>query len=365
MILKNYILREHIGPFFTGLLSLTFILIMNKIFIIVWDVVGKGLKVKTVLLLLSFSLPSIIALTVPMAVLVAVFMAFGRLSQDSEITVIRASGIDPVALMLFPFITAVLMNFGMVWFNNHTLPEANHKLKNLSIDIAQKRPSFRIKALVMQKEFEGYDILVRRVDYKKSIIYGVTICEKKKPPRMITAKEGTIFTEGDIIRFNLTDGEIHELDPENPERYRKLSFKRHTMNLPFNDELIRKERAYRGDRELSARVLKKKADKLKKEGKRKSEVARLMVEYHKKYAIPFACIVFIIMGAPLAMRLKRGGVSIGFGLSLVFFIFYYICLIGGEQLGDRCIISPWLSMWFPNIVVGLIGLWFTYNAHTR
>ncbi len=80
------------------------------------------------------------------------------------------------------------------------------------------------------------------------------------------------------------------------------------------------------------------------------------VEIHKKFSIPFAAIVFTLVGAPLGVRARRGGLTAGF-LSVGFFVFYYLCLIGGEQLADRAYLPPWLSMWLPNIVLGAMGVW--------
>ncbi|MGD8394650.1 MAG: LptF/LptG family permease [Candidatus Eiseniibacteriota bacterium] len=87
-------------------------------------------------------------------------------------------------------------------------------------------------------------------------------------------------------------------------------------------------------------------------------IQSFQVEVHKKFAIPVACIVFVLVGAPLGIRARRGGVGIGF-LSVAFFIFYYICLIGGEQLADRSFLPPWLAMWIANVVIGALGVAFT------
>jgi len=86
---------------------------------------------------------------------------------------------------------------------------------------------------------------------------------------------------------------------------------------------------------------------------------KLLVEIYKKYSIPFACIVFIFVGVPLGVKARHGGVAIGTGLSMFFFLLYWCFLIGGEQLADRRIIPPWLAMWSANIVVGFMGIWMT------
>lgn len=82
---------------------------------------------------------------------------------------------------------------------------------------------------------------------------------------------------------------------------------------------------------------------------------QLKVEIEKKLSIPAACIVFVLVGAPLGIRARRGGLAAGF-LSAGFFMFYYLCLVGGEQLADRQVLPPWVAMWLPNAVLGVLGL---------
>ncbi|MEL6824209.1 MAG: LptF/LptG family permease, partial [Calditrichota bacterium] len=86
------------------------------------------------------------------------------------------------------------------------------------------------------------------------------------------------------------------------------------------------------------------------------------VEIYKKYSIPFACIVFILVGAPLGIRARKGSLGVSVSFSIAFFLVYWVCLIGGEDLADRQIVHPMLAMWFPNILVGIFGLWLTYRT---
>lgn len=366
MLIHRYVLKEHIWPFFLGVFSLTVILIMNQIFVLVWDIVGKGIKATTVLYVLFLYLPSIITLTVPMGVMVSSCMAFGRLSQDMEIMALRATGVNPLKLNTLPVIFGVGLTFLMVWFNNHILPESNHRLKNIMLDMAQKKPCFRIRALVTLEDFPGYDMQVGEVDYKKSEIYKVKLFEKETG-REIFAKRGFFYTDSAKITLLLKDGEIHEL--YGGERYRRLSFLEHYIYLPVDNQFVQQNREYRGERELSACALQEKIQELKNTTKgpsdvyKKRKISSLLVEYHKKYSIPFACLAFVILGCPLAIRVRRGGAGAGFGLALLIFIFYYVCLVGGENLGDRGVIAPWLSMWFPNLVLLLLGGWTTYRAN--
>jgi lipopolysaccharide export system permease protein len=84
-----------------------------------------------------------------------------------------------------------------------------------------------------------------------------------------------------------------------------------------------------------------------------------LVEIHKKYSIPAACIVFVLVGAPLGVITRRGGFGIAASMSLGFFVLYWSCLIGGEKLADRGIVSPFTGMWIANIIIGLLGVYLT------
>jgi lipopolysaccharide export system permease protein len=90
-------------------------------------------------------------------------------------------------------------------------------------------------------------------------------------------------------------------------------------------------------------------------------IASLSVEIHKKFSLPAACVVFVLLGAPLGMRVKRAGPAVAF-LSVAFFLFYYLCLVGGEELANRLLLPPWLAMWLPNLVLGALGLDWTLKA---
>ena len=96
----------------------------------------------------------------------------------------------------------------------------------------------------------------------------------------------------------------------------------------------------------------------------KMQIRELQVEIHKKYAIAFACLVFVFLGIPIGMMIKSSGVGTAFTISALIFVFYYACLVGGEQLGDKGIVYPWLSMWAPNIIFSSIGLWLVISSTT-
>ncbi len=382
-ILYRYFIREHILPFFLALIVLTFILIMNRIFELVYNIIGKGLSVYIVLKVFLLSLPFIIALTVPMAVLVAVMTVFGKSSQDFEIIALKSGGVNLYKLIIPVLIAIIFLSLGMVYFNNHILPESNHTVKNLLIDINEKKPTLRLTEGIFTSPFKGYDIYIRKIDQRTSILYDMLIYESKKGKitKIVISDSGRMVTNQGMIVLTLLDGEMHEIDPKDPLHYRKLSFQKHIITFPLNDKFVERERSYRSDRELSAKAMKqriiaikKEIEKLKKEDSvvkkdierrikiKQKEINRYAVEIQKKYSIPFASVVFLFLGVPLGLRLSRGGVAAATAVSLLFFVIYYIFLVAGEELADRGYISSFWGMWLPNIIFFIIGIILTQKT---
>lgn len=438
-LLRSYILRLHLVPFLLGFGVVTFILVMDVLFDYLDLVVNRGVGVFVVLQLYVLSLGYIVALSVPCAVLVSSLMTFGRLSQDNEITALRASGVHLGSVLRGPLIAAGFLTLGLTAFNNYVLPESNHAFMNLLIDIGRMRPTVKLQEGTFITDFPGYNLLVQSVNGRTNEMRGLTIYQLNPggPPTTILAKSGTLtYTpDGRTAVLRLKDGEIHDVPMEEggARRYRRLAFKTHVINvLGAGAILERTARMSRSDRELSAAALMaQRTDELARyknameirrrqyQGRTLSpevqamlqfedlpwsvrfrqmlvrwragpgaaerfiqehpneaadlnvwllqkdayqrRIASLAIEIHKKFSLPAACLVFVLIGAPIGMRVRRGGPAIAF-LSVAFFLFYWLCLIGGEELAHRLMIPAWLAMWLPNFVLGGLGLFWTLQA---
>jgi len=432
-LLRSYILRLHLVPFLLGFGVVTFILEMDVLFDYLDLVVNRGVAVGVVAQLFGLSLGYIVALSAPCAVLVAVLMTFGRLSQDNEITALRASGVNLASVLVGPLAASVALAVGLTLFNNHVLPRANHAFANLLIDIGRMRPTVKLQEGVFITDFPGYNMLVHSVNGRTNEMRGITIYQSNAggPPTTILAKRGFLsYTpDGRDALLELKDGEIHEIpsDEGGSRRYRRLTFKTHVIHIAGAGRMLeRTVRDQRSDREMSARellderaglvaeydralagyqeaLLRREAPaaavqelapesippgalardllaklrgqptplervlaqhpelrgtvelwRTERDGLRR-RIAGVSVEMHKKFSLPVACVVFVLIGAPIGMRVRRAGPAIAF-ISIGFFLFYYLCLIGGEELARRLMLPAWLSMWLPNIVLGIWGI---------
>lgn len=384
------------------------------------DLVGKGLNAFVITELIVLNLAWMVVLAIPMSVLVAVLMAFGGLSSQNEITAMKASGVSLYRMMMPVLLASILITYLAIEFNNKILPEANHKAKTLMIDIRKKKPTLTLNSGLFSQEVSGYSILVRKTFEHSNDLEGVTIYDYTNPAAIvvITAKKGAISFTKDFRKLimDLEDGEIHQKDADDEKQYRRLRFLKHRILMTTEGFALERSADgtfQRGDRELSAQAMRQIVDSLKVinekltqeasfsttksfnkvfEGQKikidsvqkiqtaynearfqlgnienqlsminynRDRIDEYLVEIYKKYSIPFACIVFVLIGAPLGIISRRGGFGIAATLSLGFFVLYWSSLIGGEKLADRNLISPWFGMWAANIILGIVGIYLT------
>lgn len=400
--LDRYVLKEHIGPFFVSLMVVTFVLLMDQIMDLLNVIIEKRLDFLTILNVFSLTIPFLLALSIPMAVLIATIMAFGRLQTDSEIIAIKSCGINVYRLITPLILIGLALSFFMIYFNNYILPETNHRLKNQMIKIAYYKPMTIIKP----GEFNSvtnYTIYVKEnngVEMKGIIIYDV---ESSHYPKTITARRGNIvqMASGNAMRAILYDGEMMTRDDKDPNKFELRSFRKLILNIKdIGNNIDFEDTSFRSDREMGAKQLQKEiqdrrneiavlekddyrlvrksafynADKSNPEYVREARKADVMlrmnkdritdlkesirsfeVEYNKKYSIAFACIIFILIGIPLGLMTKSSGIGMAFSVSSFIFLIYYVSLVGGEQMADKGYMSPFVAMWASNIIFLLLA----------
>ncbi|MBI3587129.1 MAG: LptF/LptG family permease [Ignavibacteriales bacterium] len=423
-ILWRHILQRHITPFISAFLILMFIFLLQFLMKSLDQFVGKGLSALVIGELIVTQLAWMVVLAVPMAVLVATLMAFGALSSTNEVTAMRSSGVSLYRMMAPVFIASVVVCYFLLRFNNDVLPDANHRAKVLQTDIYRKKPTLSLTPGLFAQDIQGYSILVRKTFEHSNDLEGVTIFDytNSNVTTTVTANRGTISFSPDYRKLimDLYDGEIHELNHGDFKQYRKIRFQKHRIAMNAEGYTFQRsqESAFsRGDRELSAYTMMAIVDSLKKlvdqsntqiasilkrdlddlfssvkppnpinndpifsasnraiviKNTIESEYGRIdylsrqiheySVEIQKKFAIPVACIVFVLVGAPLGIMARRGTFGVAASLSLGFFLLYWACLIGGEKLADRGFIQPWVGMWAANIIIGIIGGYLTFKT---
>lgn len=411
MILRAYLIKEQVAPFLFSFAVIMFLLVLDTILQQVDLILGRGVSWEVAVELFFLHTAWQVALAVPMAVLSGSLMAFGRLSGDNEIVAMRALGVSVVGLILPAMVVGTCLAALLVVFNDRVLPEFNHRARLLTMDIQRKRPTvaFQERAGLLIDDFRDYHILIGAVD-ERSGLEDVLIYkyEPSGYPLTMTARQGRIdfVDDTDDVLLTLIDGHVHRLDESKPDVFVTGDFKKLTMRLGEGGRhLSRTVSGYRNDREMGMATMWDRVAEYESEadsilaasaarwgefadravfgpgaaatgagdvtdlrhiagrvsadgtlaGHKRRQAGRLRVEIHKKMSIPAACVVFVVIGAPLGIRVRRGGPATGAALSIGFFLVYWVFLIAGEKLADRAVIAPWVAMWSPNILLSLVG----------
>ena len=261
-ILTGYLLREHVGPFVAALGVLTGLMLMNQLAKRFGELVGKGLPWHLIAQVFGLSIPFIVAMTMPMAVLVAVLYTFSRLSSDNEVTAIKASGVSLFRLMVPVLLAATALASAMVAFNDYVLPESNHALRRLLTDIGRKQPTFELRERVINEVVPGkLFIKAARIDRVRSVLWDLVIFDLGRPE-----SERTIYADSGHMAFNdaqtdlyltLYDGSMHEREADDPGTDQRSHYSKQVIRVSdVSNELERGSGiSFRGDREMSISMM--------------------------------------------------------------------------------------------------------------
>jgi lipopolysaccharide export system permease protein len=417
---------------------------MQQAILMLDRIVSKSLDPLIVLEVFLIQLGWTLALGIPMAILSATLMTFGRMSGDNEITAIKASGRSMAALMVPVLAAAAVITVALCFFHDLILPEANHRSANLLRDISLKRPAAFIEPGVLIRDFQDYVLYVEDVNAFTGDLGGIRIFSNvpNDDPMVTIAERGHIRMTGDgeYLVLSLSSGETHSTSRDDDKDYLLVRFEEQTLFIKNIDtQFERSEGGNRSDREMNIATLMsgvhgfresnalmeeervwlldsiaavsarleslaisppeaaeaeiEAASEVQQQGQRRGRrdrngspeasmrrlqnqlrqyegritrieentknnnflIAQYLVEVHKKFAIPIACLIFVLIGAPLGIMARRGGLAVGASYSVFFFVMYWAFLITGENWGDKMIVSPAVGMWSGNVFLAICG----------
>lgn len=355
--LYAHILKELLSPFILGLLIFTFILLTNRILKLMDLVVNKGIGLSEVMKLIVFLLPSFLVLTIPMSILLAILITLGRLSADGELLALKASGVS-LYQILVPF--AVLCCFGFLLTNSLTLfllPSGNHAFRSHLFQLSQRHSEATLQERIFNDDFAGLVIYINAIPGHGKPMSGLLISDKRESdvPSLIIGEEGIIISDQNEMKVTLRlfNGSIHR-SAKDFKSYQQATFKTYDMNLQLSDEDDGGDTDVKYS-ELEVGALMALAAERKEENK---SAIKILTELHKRFAFPFACFMLGLAGIPLGAYRKKGTRSYGFVLCIGLIFLYYFFLNLGESMAKRGVLYPGLGIWMPNIILGLMGLYF-------
>lgn len=362
--LDRYILREIAVPFLLGLGIFTLILLIARILKLVEMVVNRGVPFIDVVRLFSYILPSFLEVTVPMALLLAVLAGLGRLSADSEVVALRASGIGLLRLSR-PIAVFALLTFGAAMILSiYARPWGNSLLRDGLFEIAKVRASAGIRAKVFNNEFSDLVLYVDQLQPPGNVLHGVLIAGSLAPtgsagaalgggPSMqntVVAKAGVLIPNEElhVLTLRLFEGSLHSLRKDE-QTYDRTDFGTYDITLDLDAALADLHRSEREPKERSTSELRAMAERPDQSG------LEAAVELARRFSLPFACLGFAAIAVPLGVRPSSGARARSFSLSIALIFGYYLLLTLGESLATRRVLPTTIALWIPNLVLAALA----------
>jgi lipopolysaccharide export LptBFGC system permease protein LptF len=371
--LHLYIIKESFGSFLFGVLVFSILLILDYVFTLVDLFFSKGVSFFLVLKLFAFALPNILKLAIPMAVLFGILVAYGKLSENNEITAMKSSGINYKTLSLPTIILVCTISLLLLFFNHFLAPAMNSNLRNLYQEILTKRPLIKFTEKTIT-ELGEYRLYANKVNRKNNILYEVSIykfenkddyyCgydDKKNDKKnlflqnnsktwRIAASSAKVKSYPNGTQFFIYDGYWQKANPSDINNMTHLTFKSYCFFIPLAE--IIKERTLSVS-EMSSPEIFKIIKNCKEQG---ISFALGETEFWIRWVYALAPIAFVLIALPLGIMAGKDGKAIGFGISLSIILVYYSLLILALNLSEKEYVPANLIIWLPNVIVTAAGI---------
>ena len=356
-ILDRYIISEVLSFVALTASALTIMLIVRDLFYSMDLLINEKIAWQYVIKLLLYRLPAYLVLTFPMSLLASSELAIGRLSTNSEITAMRAGGIS-LRRIIIPFVAAALViSILSFLINDYIVPEAHSAYLNIRQEnILKKGPSY-IKRNVFFRDAENRYFYINRFNEENMTMQDIMIYELNREhfSRTITAKKG----EWAAATWKLENVTMHNYDEEGNAT--------HEMNFAVMDIIVKEDLQkffinQRGPFEMNSKELEQQINILQQAG---ADTKTLEVMLHMKYSVPFSGLIFVLLGVPLGLQIKRGSTAIGIIISIILVFVYYVFVSAARSFGNVGVVDTALAAWLPNIIFAILGMILIFRAEKK
>ncbi len=364
-ILTRYILGEVVSHALIGAAVFTFILFTRDLGRILELVVRNSAPLPSIAQIFFFTVPVALTYTIPMGVLVGILIGLSRLSADSEVTAMRASGMSVWTFLRVCSIFVVVAWLLALANSVYVAPRSLASLAELQNRLRSSQASFEVQPRVF---YEGFPKTVLYVEDVKAMSggalwKGVFLADLTNPaaPRVTLAREGLLVSQGpDRLDLHLTNGSTHETDPTNPDRYQISTFDTTDIpiQIPPSASNQQAEPATLGEMKIS--------ELLRAASTADANTRRwTMIEFHRRLALPTACLMLALVGIPLGLSSKKGGKSSGFVLTILLVFLYYSLSLIGVSLARQARVSPAMGVWLADFLFLVGGAFLLWQSERR
>ena len=353
--LDRYLIREVLLPFFLGLVLLSFILEIPVILDQGEKLIEKGVAWSTVMQVLITLLPQALSIDIPMALLLGILIALGRMSGDREFVAMQACGVSLQRLLRPIGVLAVAAAAFNAYVTIVALPDANQRFREITFGIVASKAETDVKPRVFFTQFPN------RVIYTRDLAPGggwrdVFLADATRPDHttVYLAKEGRLLIdrEKQTVQLALKDATRHTTFAAKPDEYEGSNLETVVLNLEA-ETVFPRVQLMKGDREMTIAELNQSIAEASKRGDPAYD-QRLMI--HQKFSFPAACLVLALIGLGLGVSNRKDGKLASFVLGFGVIFIYYVILWTSRSLAKSGQLSAEISPWVPNIVIGIAGV---------
>ncbi len=355
-LVNRYLLREMLPPFVLNMVFFSLIFLMSQILEITNMIVNYHISMSTILRMVVYSLPYFMVYVLPMSVMMGILLTFLRLSNDREILALKAGGVSLAALLPAVLVFCMAGSLLTAFTTIYAMPWGQTALKRLTYEVAARHFDVGMKPGTFNNSFNGITIYVSQIDKKHRQLKDVFIEDHRTADRVQTlvAPRGRLLQDPARMaaQLRLFDGIIHQADIDS-RTVNTVHFARYDINLDVQRSLAHTRSQDKDEIEMSLAELRR---FLNSDAPRNTRYFLVMIEYQKKFSIPFACFALGLLAVPLGVRTRFAKRSFGLSLGLLAFLLYYLLQSAGVVFGETGKYPPVVGMWMPNVVLGGIGI---------
>jgi LPS export ABC transporter permease LptF/LPS export ABC transporter permease LptG len=361
-ILTRYILREVLTHAFLGGVLFTFVLFMKELGPLLELAVRNSTSSSAVVEIFLLMLPNMFTVTIPMAVLVGILLGLSRLAADSEITAMRASGVGVWRFVGIVAIVATVAWGGGLLNTLYFAPKASAQLLKIEDGLKNTQATYEIQPRVFYEDLKNVVLYVAdvRAGTGAARWHQVFLADLTDPvsPKITTAEDATVAsTDNQTLVMRLRNGTQHQTASDKPDEYNVSTFAQ--TDLPLETTTAPDPHLGHSDAPVVAMSNRDLLDRA-----RRPDGRWFLIELHRRYAYPSACLVLMLVGVPLGISSKRGGKSAGFVLTILLVFIYYFLSNIGVALARQNKLPVFAGVWMANIIFAVCGVFFLRQMST-
>ena len=370
-VMDRYIVSELFGPFLFGVGAFSSLgIAIGSVFYLVRRVTESGLPMAIATKVSLLQMPYYVFFALPMGMLLAALIAYSRLSSDSELIALRSCGVSIYRLLVPAIFMSLIVTAIAFTLNELVVPAANYEARQtLDSALKEDRSDFEESNIIYPefrdiKQPDGKKVnVLTRLFYAEQFdgqqMKGLTIVDRSQSGlNQIVTSESAKWNPVENT-WDFFNGTIYVVSPDSS--YRSiLRFDHHQLQLPRAPlDLAEKGREFQ---EMNIVQAQQELQLLRPSGN-KRKIRKLLIRIHQKLALPFACVVFGLVGSALGIRPQRTSKATGFGISVLVIFAYYLLMSMGDALGLSGVMPPELAAWLPNLFGLAVSIWLLFRLN--